>query len=162
MGVIKESSKARMQNTGPVSQPGAMRKKLPGLVPAQLPPRPMAQAPAPCLPPVLPPVPTTPQSPCPGLASVASYSGQPGPLPTSCPDRLPPLTSFAPPHLPAWVTSPLACPPTPPSTCLPPLPLPLVRRPFRLAPLFSQPPPFIPEPAPHPAFSPTCRGFGPR
>lgn len=144
-----------------------MQKKLPCLIPAQPPlhhpPSPApAQLPAPSLPPVLPLVPMSSLSLRPVPASVISYSDQPCPLPASCPDRLPPLTNFPPSHLPAWVPSTLACPPAPPTTCPPPLPLPSIRRPFRLAPLFSHTPPFSPAPPPLPASSPTCMGLGPR
>lgn len=145
-----------------------MQKKLPFLVPVQPPPQPTSNpAPAlpsaPSLPPVLPLVPMTSLSHCPLPASVTtSRSDQPGPLSTSCPDHLPPLRGFSSSHLSARVTSTLACPPAPPTTCLLPLPLPSIRRPFRLAPLFSHTPPLTPGPPPYTDSSPSCMGLGPR
>lgn len=166
-----ELSKERMQSAEPtaqtfISQLKVMQKKLPCLVPAQPPLHPtstpaLAGPSAPSLPPVLPLVPMTSLSHRPVTSSVTSHLDQTGSLPLSFPDHLPPLTSLSSSHLPAWVTSTLACPP-PPATCLPPLPPPSIRRPFRLAPLFSHTPPFLPAPPPHPASSPRCMGLGPR
>lgn len=113
------SSKERMQNTEAITSQRRAMKKLPCLIPVQPPlhhtsPLAPAQLSAHFLPPVLPLVPMTSLSVHPVPASVTSYSDQTGPLPTTCPDCLPPPTSFAPSHLPSWVTSTLACPPAPP------------------------------------------------
>lgn len=110
------SSKERMQNTEAITSQRRAMKKLPCLIAVQPPlhhtsPLAPAQLSAHFLPPVLPLVPMTSLSVHPVPASVTSYSDQTGPLPTTCPDCLPPPTSFAPSHLPSWVTSTLACPP---------------------------------------------------
>ena len=55
------------------------------------------------LPPVWPFVPMSSLSLHPMPASVSSYSDHTGPLLTTCPDHLAPLTSFALSHLPAWI-----------------------------------------------------------
>lgn len=159
-----ESSKERMQNSGPITQNlisplRVMQKRLPASLGLHV-LFTIPLWPPPCLLSCL--VPMTSLSLLPVPDSVASYPDPPG-LPTPCPDHLPPLTGFTPSHLPAWGPSTLAFPPSPPTTtCFPPSPLPCICRPFRLAPLFSHTSPFTPAPPPHPASSPTCMGLGPR
>ena len=94
--VIKALSTERMLNTEPItSQPRVVQKELPCLLPARwlfvCPGSAFGSLPAFC--PAFVPVSSLSLHPMP--ASVTSYSDHTGPLPTTCPDHLPPLTSFS-------------------------------------------------------------------